>query len=75
MRLGFVAGTKDIRVNEEAFVLTPFFYFVQPHGYRFKFYGIGICWGWWAIYFAGCTNWTKEASMFMWLGKIKSKNQ
>lgn len=49
MNVKILSRYEDTRTNKEDFALTPFLFGVYMNGKIIKVYGIGICWGWWAV--------------------------
>lgn len=48
--LRLLAGLQDTRNNKEDFALTPYLFGVCVNGESMKVLGIGICWGFYAVY-------------------------
>jgi hypothetical protein len=51
-RYSFIGGFQDTRTNKEDFALTPYLFVVWVTGEVIKVRGIGICWGYYAVYLA-----------------------
>ena len=47
----FIGGFQDTRTNKEDFALTPYLFSVWVIGEVIKVRGIGICWGYYSVYF------------------------
>ena len=41
--------TQDTRTNKEDFAITPYLCGIKNSDYWKPFFGLGLCWGWWAI--------------------------
>jgi len=74
MRIAIVGGTQDTRTNNEDFALTPFLFSVVATKQVFKIYGLGICWGWWAIHLGIMFYAPKELSRFIWISTKELRN-
>lgn len=46
----FVGGYQDTRRNDEDMAITPYLFGVYLNTPRIKIYGLGLCWGWKAVY-------------------------
>jgi hypothetical protein len=44
-------GFQDTRKNNEDFALTPYIFVVSFTGEIISVYGLGLCWGYYSIYF------------------------
>lgn len=50
MKTKIISGAQDTRLNGEDFAITPYIFSVFLNGKVIKLYGVGICWGYYAIY-------------------------
>lgn len=66
----FIGGFQDTRTNKEDFALTPYFFGVWLTGNVIKVRGLGICWGYYAVYLGLGWNIPKIYPTF----KVLSKN-
>jgi len=55
----------DTRTNREDFAITPFIFGVWANATVIKVFGLGICWGWWSIYFGLGFNIPKKFPFFI----------
>lgn len=46
-----IGGFQNTKTNSEDFALTPYLFLVKMNGKIIKVFGIGICWGFYSIYF------------------------
>ena len=68
------SGYQDTRVNNEDFAITPYIFSVVPNkGNKYKTYGFGLCWGWFAIFIAYSFKVPKGYKFFQWFGNTTKR--
>ena len=67
-----VSGFQDTRTNKEDYALTPYLFGVCVIESIIRIYGIGICWGWYSVFFGIGFNVPKKYSVFI-VKKYKKK--
>jgi len=50
-KISIVGGYQDIRSNGEDFILTPYLFLVNVKGEIIQVYGLGLGWGYYAVFF------------------------
>lgn len=70
MKLSITSGIQDTRDNCEDFAITPYLFFVKPFPNKYKTYGIGLCWFWFAVFIGLTFNTPKQLGRFLWLNKL-----
>ena len=71
MGISIIGGSQDTRNNNEDFAITPFLLAVVSTKEVFKIYGIGLCWGWWAIHIGVLLYAPKGTPKFLWFNDLE----
>ena len=59
-----IGGYQNTRNNDEDFAITPYLLLVKMFGKEISVIGLGICWGWCAVYIGLGFNLPKEIKSF-----------